>query len=125
MKRIQRKRTKGWRMPGNTVYVGRPTEWGNPFKLTPDGWILFYSTARHILDPWILWSATGGFNQKDIVELYELWITKDSYTLASSTLPTVPDIEELRGKDLACWCILDQPCHADVLIKLLNNETTQ
>ena len=31
--RIQRKRTKGWRMPPNTVYVGRPTIWGNPFHV--------------------------------------------------------------------------------------------
>ena len=31
-KRIQRKRTKGWRMPANTVYVGRPGKWGNPYK---------------------------------------------------------------------------------------------
>ena len=30
--RIQRKRTKGWRMPPNTVYVGRPSKWGNPFN---------------------------------------------------------------------------------------------
>ena len=30
-KRIQRQRTKGWRMPENTVYVGRPTLFGNPF----------------------------------------------------------------------------------------------
>ena len=30
-KRIQRRRTKGWRMPKNTVYVGRPSRWGNPF----------------------------------------------------------------------------------------------
>jgi len=30
-KRIQRKRVLGWRMPENTVYVGRPTKWGNPF----------------------------------------------------------------------------------------------
>ncbi len=29
--RIQRKRTKGWKMPPNTIYVGRPTVWGNPF----------------------------------------------------------------------------------------------
>lgn len=29
--RIQRKRTKGWRMPEGAVYVGRPTRWGNPF----------------------------------------------------------------------------------------------
>lgn len=29
--RIQRKRTKNWKMPLNTVYVGRPTAWGNSF----------------------------------------------------------------------------------------------
>lgn len=29
--RIQRKRSKGWRMPEGAVYVGRPTKWGNPF----------------------------------------------------------------------------------------------
>lgn len=27
---------------------------------------------------------------------------------------------ELRGKDLACWCRLDQPCHADVLLRVAN-----
>lgn len=27
---------------------------------------------------------------------------------------------ELRGKDLACWCPLDQPCHADVLLEIAN-----
>lgn len=32
-KRIQRKRTKGWKMQPNTVYVGRPSKWGNPFLL--------------------------------------------------------------------------------------------
>jgi len=31
MKRIQRKRTKRWKMPKNTIYVGRPSKWGNPF----------------------------------------------------------------------------------------------
>lgn len=29
--RIQRKRSKGWRIPPGAVYVGRPTKWGNPF----------------------------------------------------------------------------------------------
>ena len=56
MKRIQRKRTKGWRMPENAKYIGRPTKWGNPFRLTPDGFIQCYSTNRNILDPWIMWS---------------------------------------------------------------------
>lgn len=35
--RIQRKRTKGWRMPEGAVYVGRPSLWGNPWTLTEIG----------------------------------------------------------------------------------------
>lgn len=31
--RVQRRRTAGWRMPANTVYVGRPSKWGNPFPV--------------------------------------------------------------------------------------------
>jgi hypothetical protein len=26
-------------------------------------------------------------------------------------------LEELRGKNLACWCKIGQPCHADVLLE--------
>jgi hypothetical protein len=37
MKRIQRKRSKGWRMLPNTVYVGRPSRWANPFRIGFDG----------------------------------------------------------------------------------------
>ena len=33
--RIQRKRVKGWRMPPDTIYVGRPSKFGNPF-VDPD-----------------------------------------------------------------------------------------
>jgi Domain of unknown function (DUF4326) len=29
-------------------------------------------------------------------------------------------VKELRGKNLACWCPLDHPCHADVLLELAN-----
>ncbi len=37
------------------------------------------------------------------------------------TLPDRPlDFTELRGKDLACWCKPDQPCHADVLLEIAN-----
>jgi len=122
MKRVQRKRTKGYRMPENTKYVGRPTAWGNPFKLTPDGWIMYYSVNRKILDPWIYWSVTGGFCLTDIVELYECWIKGEfkNYT----DLPNTTDIEQLKGFDLACFCPLNSPCHADILIKLLSDENT-
>ena len=27
---------------------------------------------------------------------------------------------ELRGRDLACYCPLDRPCHADVLLAVAN-----
>ena len=33
-----------------------------------------------------------------------------------------PDPSELRGKNLACFCPLDKPCHADVLLDLANAE---
>ena len=61
MKRIQRKRTKGWRMPENTVYVGRPTRWGNLFKDEADQvyvWAGYRRKAKLMgkiikLDPWV------------------------------------------------------------------------
>ena len=80
---IQRKRTRGWRMPPNTVYVGRPTKWGNPFKVS-------------------------GLDHKTAVALFE-----------RNVLPDLP-AHELRGKNLACWCPLDQPCHRDVLLQAAN-----
>lgn len=86
-KRIQRKRTKGWRMPEGAVYVGRPTKWGNPFTNGPKG--------ENVLNFRAL-VAKGNRNY-----LRELKRT-------------------LRGKDLACWCPLDQSCHADVLLELAN-----
>lgn len=90
MKRIQRRRTKGWKLPPGCVYVGRPTKWGNPFRLGIDG------------------DAAG------VVKLYRLWAL---WRLEQSPL----FLDELRGKDLACWCGLDQACHADVLLELCAN----
>lgn len=84
-KRIQRKRTKGWRMPEGTVYVGRGSRWGNPFTRVNSGRV----------DPIL--------------------------RFACETAPLL-DVSALRGKDLACWCPLDQPCHADVLLELANKE---
>jgi hypothetical protein len=90
MKRIQRKRTKGWKMPPNTVYVGRPTRWGNPYFIAPK----------------------GQFTREQAIETYENYVKR--------VLVDHPDfLEPLKGKDLACWCPLDKPCHADVLLKFL------
>ena len=43
--------------------------------------------------------------------------------LAGRLAITVEDVErELRGRDLACYCPLDEPCHADVLLELANRQ---
>jgi hypothetical protein len=119
-KRIQRSRKKGYKTPENTVYVGRPSKFGNPFRLTPDGYIQCYSIGRMIFNPWIMWSHTDGFESKDIVALYDQWLNGKLKVIAPY-LPTPPDYSVLKGKDLSCWCPLDQPCHADVLLKLANS----
>ena len=94
--RIQRRRTKGWKMPENTVYVGRPTIWGNPYRVSR------YVTHEQAVNAYrrLLHSS---FGQNSL----------------SVTLPLLK--RELAGKDLACWCPLDQPCHADILLEIANS----
>ena len=91
-KRIQLSRRKGYRKPEGAVVVARPTKWGNPFLVGE------------------------GMTRAEAVWLYEAWMTGSPI----DPLVPKPDPSELRGKDLACWCPLDQPCHADVLLKLAN-----
>ena len=94
--RIQRKRTKGWRMPPNTVYVGRPSGWGNPYtiELNVDAFSGTPTQARQVC-----------------VDRFEDGMS--DYYLERVKV-------HLAGKNLACWCPLDQPCHADVLLKIAN-----
>lgn len=100
MKRIQRKRTKGWKMPENCVYVGRPSKWGNGYMIG--------ELSHDDDDP-------KPNDAKMVVELFERFQIPDM-------IDDGIDFSELRGKDLACWCPLDQPCHADILLRLANPE---
>lgn len=112
MKRIQRKRTKGWKMPPNTIYVGRPTVWGNPFtakewkkdgeKVSPTALVLMYQ---------ILLSEVFGVFKKKYKQTDEEKLLLHEF------------LKPLRGKNLACWCALDKPCHADVILELLNRKS--
>jgi hypothetical protein len=96
-KRIQRKRTKGWRMPDGAVYVGRPTKWGNHHRVgKPDP-----------IDGEPMGAAEAVYH-------FRRYITRVDWTLLDECKT------ELRGKDLACWCPLDHPCHADVLLEIAN-----
>lgn len=108
-KRIQRKRTKGWRMPPNTVSVTRPGRWGNPFVVgfvVPDEWTSVLDNA----DRFHFMKFECGYvdSPENAVMLFEKYVT-----------PTL-DVSELKGKNLACFCPLDKPCHADVLLRLCN-----
>ena len=77
-------------MPADVVYVGRPTKWGNPYRVE---------------------DCTDG--AKGAVACFRILVEFEPETIA--------DIQrELKGKRLACWCRLDQPCHADVLAEIAN-----
>jgi len=95
-RRIQRRRDKGWRMPANTAYVGRPTIFGNPFNHSGD-----------VIADYKAWLGSYGESLFPSLAMKRHWLLK--------ALP------RLRGKDLCCWCPLDKPCHADVLLALAND----
>lgn len=136
MKRIQRQRTKGWRMPPGAIYVGRPTKWGNPWPVGGD------------MQPWLALSlgqrGDEAGRRASVVIAYRWWLTgwlegepfpvptatpgpgDIEYTDGSTRhiadlpvgmavmmlgrkvihLPERPAIEPLRGYDLVCWCPL-------------------
>lgn len=104
-RRIQLSRKKGWRMPENTVKVDRSTGYGNPWSIRRGAWWFVDGPNTPI----------GGIrcgNEEGArllaVDLYR----REAQRLGVSSA--------LRGKNLACWCALDAPCHADVLLDLAN-----
>jgi len=77
--------------PEDAVFIGRPSKWGNPFKIGKDG----------TLD--------------DVIIKYIDYIKKNHQLIADAK-------QELKGKDLACFC---NPglCHGDLLLILSNDES--
>lgn len=124
-KRIQRRRVKGWRMPEGAVYVGRPSKWGNPFTVMNghrQGWLVWDDRDRL---RWVDYETSGGYiatrHTKDQAVDLAVSLFRDyapayfGHPVRSSEL-----LDPLAGRDLACWCPLDSPCHADVLLELAN-----
>lgn len=126
--RIQRKRTKGWRMPEGAVYVGRPTVFGNVSTCTrPHDCALRPCSCCDSASDGRNWCCVIAFREyaasgvegrpsRTMLFRYALDAV-DGYPLRNELVRRLP---ELRGHDLACWCPLDQPCHADVLLELAN-----
>jgi hypothetical protein len=116
--RIQRKRTKGWRMPPDTIYVGRPSEWGNPFTVGEvyfDGESFFHAYGHLMKAGEYQGMPTGEVTVENCLILFRAWCEK-----YMELGPGGYWIERLRGKDLACWCKQNAPCHADILLELAN-----
>ena len=106
-RRIQLRRAKGWRRPEGAVNCARPGHWGNPFRVGVDG------TAAECVADYVelLCGPADAVILVDGVSIveqraYRAWV--------------LSHIDELRGRDLACWCRPGQPCHADVLLRLAN-----
>lgn len=128
-RRVQRQRTKGWRLPENTVYVGRGTKWGNPFRVD-DGLNLTTLDLTESVDgrPFrypVKESMTAVISPELAVDLYSV-LLRWRHVGMSPALRALPMASQARadlaGKNLACWCPLDQPCHADVLLEVANRE---
>ena len=85
-------------MPADTILVARPTRWGNPFKIgqtvTGAGRTYRCTTAE------------------DVVQAFA--------AIPRSAADHTEIAQALGGKNLACWCGLDAPCHADVLLEIAN-----
>jgi hypothetical protein len=110
--RIQLRRTRGWRKPENAVVVARPTKWGNPYRLAPrsDGLMLVDRDGNEYpLGRGEDWRAAAVRRFRD-----DLLANRLDFDRAAV-------VHELAGRDLACWCALDQRCHADVLIEIANS----
>ncbi|WP_458317137.1 DUF4326 domain-containing protein [Mycolicibacterium brisbanense] len=112
--RIQRKRTAGWRMPEDAIYVGRTTKWGNPIRIVPVRRTGLFDLER---------DGVGFIGQHTDLESARASAARRYRELiARGLVPvSVDDIRaQLRGHDLVCWCPLSSPCHADVLLELAN-----
>lgn len=109
-RRIQRKRTKGWVKPPNSIYCGRGTKWGNSFKVTGQSghWV--------VLDEDELPIVNFTLKNEALECSIDLFMEYISHKINTGKL----NISELKGKNLMCWCPLTQHCHCDPLLILAN-----
>ena len=129
--RIQRKRTKGWRMPAGAISVGRPSAFGNPamIEVVPSDRERFTVYAGDV-GPIIGSFLTRSEAHQRAVRWFRWWIQHTdgtiwsshnlSHAYADAHRQLTERLPELAGHDLACWCPLELECHADVLLELAN-----
>jgi len=127
--RVQLSRRKGWKMPPNTVKVARPSRWGNLSACTRPHWCRRAPCSC---------CPQGDYCCVDVFEEYvasgiegrpsrrgTLNVALDAEAGYPYRSRLVGSLAELRGKNLACFCPLDQPCHADVLLRIANETSSK
>ncbi|CAQ03299.1 DUF4326 domain-containing protein [Clavibacter sepedonicus] len=103
-RRLQLSRRRGARLPEGAVSVARPSQWGNGFRIGDTVRVgLIEATDDDSMVP-VPDAATA-------VEFYRRWVSRRLHVQLQVR-------ERLVGRDLACWCRADQPCHADVLLEI-------
>jgi hypothetical protein len=96
-------------MPANCASVTRPGVFGNPFRWTAARELGYLGTDDEL----------KAFS----VQIFREWLTRNErhgHGQEELRQKLLSRLSELRGKDLACYCPLDKPCHADVLLELAN-----
>lgn len=107
------------RLPKNASLVGRPSRWGNPYRVefrASDKWVVVRTWADG--DMTHARAATKNEAAAEACKLFRFWLTltpEGREVLAKARV-------ELKGRRLACYCSLDAPCHADVLAELVNGD---
>lgn len=115
--RFQRSRLKGWRQPENTVYVGRTGKGsvlGNPFPVS----VYSQKGARDIYRRWI----EGRMSTLEMAQASrcDAWAHFAGIDLGVLREWALEEIKKVRGKNVCCWCGVNEPCHGDVILELAN-----
>jgi hypothetical protein len=117
--RIQLRRTKGWRMPIGARKVDRSTAFGNPVMCQwPHECSRNGGDVECCVDTFRHYVETGLANEP--TRTGRLGMALEAIAGYPRRAELLRRMSELRGRDLACWCPLDKPCHADVLLEIAN-----
>jgi hypothetical protein len=97
------------------VIVARPSKWGNPYTVAMMQERLEHDELQLDLRELVVEAFRSDLEHGPD----SVWWWFGPHMKILDILDGL-DAGELRGRDLACWCPLDQPCHADVLLELAN-----
>jgi hypothetical protein len=124
--RLRLSRAKGFDLQAHSrtvnglpaVNCARPGRFGNPFTIAAaieSGFANKDTAQAFVVERFCDWlgpSPTGG----------DWWQGEESERRRSAI---IAGLNYIRGKNLACWCALDAPCHCDVLLEIANRPTRE